>query len=242
MANIAVFGFYTDDIYIVWRQPGHLWSSSLILTTRFWIIRLLKRKPHSSFMRISSPTAPVGEPDFVALWQHVAEQYMAAFLAGAMSFPGTRRIRAVFPTAMSGSGGDRLFRVYLAYYELSWRAFPDAVLFFDRLAAHTLGILSNGHTSQQAKKLEILGIVARFTVVVTSEAVGVAKPDPRIFTWACHAVAAHPTQCVYVGDRLETDARAAHQAGWIGVWLNRTGPEMGPPDVITIPIWVICHA
>ena len=56
---------------------------------------------------------------------------------------------------------------------------------------------------------EILGIVARFTVVVTSEAVGVAKPDPRIFTWACHAVAAHPTQCVYVGDRLENGCRAA---------------------------------
>ncbi|MEK7243582.1 MAG: HAD family hydrolase, partial [Thermodesulfobacteriota bacterium] len=180
---------------------------------------------------------PQCEPDFVALWQHVAEQYMAAFLAGAMSFPEQRRrrIRAVFPTAMADEEADRLFRVYLAYYEQSWRAFPDVLPCFDRLAAHTLGILSNGHTSQQAKKLEILGIVARFTVVVTSEAVGVAKPDPRIFTWACHAVAAHPTQCVYVGDRLESDARAAHQAGWIGVWLNRTGPEMGPPDVITIP-------
>jgi putative hydrolase of the HAD superfamily len=71
-------------------------------------------------------------------------------------------------------------------------------------------------------------------VVVTSEAVGVAKPDPRIFTHACHASAAQLTQCVYVGDRLETDARAAHQAGWTGIWLNRTAPEMGPPDVITI--------
>jgi putative hydrolase of the HAD superfamily len=83
--------------------------------------------------------------------------------------------------------------------------------------------------------LEILGIAARFSVVVTSEAVGVAKPDPRIFTLACHTAAAHPTQCVYVGDRLETDARAAHQAGWTGIWLNRTASEMVPSDVIAIP-------
>jgi putative hydrolase of the HAD superfamily len=120
-------------------------------------------------------------------------------------------------------------------YQPTWSAFPDVLPCLDRLTAHTLSILSNGNTQQQREKLEILGIAARFSVVVTSEAVGVAKPDPRIFTLACHAAAAHPTQCVYVGDRLETDARAAHQAGWTGIWLNRTASERVPAEVIAIP-------
>ena len=176
-------------------------------------------------------------PDFAALWKHVAEQHMAAFLAGAISFTEQRRrrIRAVFPAPLEDQEGDRLFRIYLAYYEQAWSVFPDVLPCLDRLTEHTLGIISNGNTEQQKKKLNVLGIAARFSLVVTSEAVGVAKPDPRIFTRACHVAVAHPTQCVYVGDRLDTDARAAHQAGWTGIWLNRTAPEMVPPDVIAIP-------
>lgn len=176
-------------------------------------------------------------PDFAALWKQGAAQHMAAFLTGAISFTEQRRhrIRAVFPVPLEDHEADRLFRIYLAYYEQSWSAFPDVLPCLDRLTVHTLGILSNGNAQQQRKKLESLGIAARFSVVVTSEAVGVAKPDPRIFTLACHAAAAHPTQCVYVGDRLETDARAAHRAGWTGIWLHRTASEMVPSDVIGIP-------
>jgi putative hydrolase of the HAD superfamily len=176
-------------------------------------------------------------PDFATLWKHVAEQHMAAFLAGAISFTEQRRrrIRAVFPAALEDQEADRLFRLYLAYYEQAWCVFSDVLPCLDRLPEHTLGIISNGNTEQQKKKLEILGIAARFSLIVTSEAVGVAKPDPRIFTRACHMAMAHPTQCVYVGDRLETDARAAHQAGWTGIWLNRMAPEIVPTDVIAIP-------
>jgi putative hydrolase of the HAD superfamily len=176
-------------------------------------------------------------PDFAALWKQVAEQHMAAFLAGVIGFTEQRRrrIRAVFPVVLEDQETDRLFRIYLTYYKQSWNVFPNVLPCLDRLTAHTPGIISNGNTEQQRKKLDVGGIVARFSMVVTSEAVGVAKPDPRIFTRACQAAAAHPTQCVYVGDRQEMDARAGHQAGWTGIWLNRTVPEIVPPDVVTIP-------
>lgn len=150
---------------------------------------------------------PQTGPDFAALWKHGAEQHQAAFLTGAISFTEQRRprIRAVFPAPLEDQDADRLLSSYLAYYEQSWRAFPDVLPCLDRLTAYTLGILSNGNTQQQRKKLEVLGI------------------------------AAHPTQCVYVGNQLETDAQAARQAGWIGIWLNRTASEMVLADVIKIP-------
>jgi putative hydrolase of the HAD superfamily len=94
---------------------------------------------------------PYIEQDFAALWKQVAEQHMAAFLAGTITFPEQlcRRIRAVFPTALEDHEADRLFRIYLAYYEQSWRVFPDVLPCLDRLTAHTLGIVSNGNTTQQ---------------------------------------------------------------------------------------------
>jgi len=65
-----------------------------------------------------------------------------------------------------------------------WRVIPDVLPYLDRLTTHTLGIISNGDTAQQ-QKLEVLGIAAQFAVMVTSETVGVAKPDSRIFSHAC---------------------------------------------------------
>ena len=50
-----------------------------------------------------------------------------------------------------------------------------------------------------------------------------AKPDPDAFTAACARLAVAPQAAVYVGDRLDVDARAATAAGLRGVWLDRTG-------------------
>jgi putative hydrolase of the HAD superfamily len=147
-----------------------------------------------------------GQEAFTALAQrfpalHLALDEVTYQPTGAISFTEQRRhrIRAVFPAPLEDHEADRLFSIYLVYYEQSWSAFPDVLPCLDRLTAHTLRILSNGNTQQQRKKLEILGI------------------------------------CVYVGDRLETDARAAYQAGWTDIWLNRTASERVPSDVIAIP-------
>jgi putative hydrolase of the HAD superfamily len=51
--------------------------------------------------------------------------------------------------------------------------------------------------------------------------VGIGKPDPRIFEVTCAQLGLSPADCVYVGDRLETDALAAQAAGLRGIWLDR---------------------
>ena len=50
-----------------------------------------------------------------------------------------------------------------------------------------------------------------------------AKPDPRIFHHACDRLGLAPREVAYVGDRRETDAVAASDAGLRGIWLDREG-------------------
>lgn len=53
--------------------------------------------------------------------------------------------------------------------------------------------------------------------------VGVAKPDPLIFTAALRAAEVEPEEALHVGDHPEQDVRAAQAIGMRGVWVNRTG-------------------
>jgi putative hydrolase of the HAD superfamily len=102
------------------------------------------------------------------------------------------------------------------------------------LSGHALGVITNGNTEQQRKKLKTLGLTERLSMVVTSEEAGVAKPDPRIFRRASEQAAVKPTHCYYVGDRLDTDAQAAAQAGFSGIWLNRKGVQTAVDGIRTI--------
>ena len=66
--------------------------------------------------------------------------------------------------------------------------------------------------------------------MLTSEQLGVAKPDPRAFELACVHIGVPARAAVYIGDRLEDDALAATAAGLHGIWLNRAGDAV-PPGV-----------
>jgi putative hydrolase of the HAD superfamily len=60
-------------------------------------------------------------------------------------------------------------------------------------------------------------------VVLTSDLLGVAKPDPAIFAMACRRLGVAVSSAVYVRDRLQVDALAASTAGLRGIWLDRMG-------------------
>jgi putative hydrolase of the HAD superfamily len=122
---------------------------------------------------------------------------------------------------VSDSEADATFERYLRHYRSHWRLYPDALQCLERLAGRRLGIISNGHADAQRMKLEHTGIADRFGPVAISGDIGVAKPHPAIFRHA-RALADVPAErCIYVGDRLETDALAAEAAGMRGIFLDR---------------------
>jgi putative hydrolase of the HAD superfamily len=83
------------------------------------------------------------------------------------------------------------------------------------------GIVTNGVVARQAPKIAVLGLDAFIDVVVVSEAVGVAKPDRRIFDHALAALGARPEATWFVGDNPVADVLGARQAGMTPVWVRR---------------------
>jgi putative hydrolase of the HAD superfamily len=83
------------------------------------------------------------------------------------------------------------------------------------------GIVTNGVVARQAPKVAVLGLDALVDVVVISEAVGVSKPDRRIFDHALAALGARPATTWFVGDNPVTDVLGAQQAGMTPVWFRR---------------------
>ncbi len=89
-------------------------------------------------------------------------------------------------------------------------------------------MLTNGNTAQQHDKLAHLGLLLDVGPVLTSEALGVAKPDPGAFHALCDRLLLAPQQVLYVGDDHSVDVLGARGAGLHAVHLDRTGT--GPPS------------
>ncbi len=86
----------------------------------------------------------------------------------------------------------------------------------------SVGIISNSD-GRLAWRLEELGILDRFDVVIDSAVEGVSKPDPLIFQEALKRSFLMPDVAVYVGDYYEVDVRGARGAGMTPVLFDPAG-------------------
>ncbi|EOT5501348.1 pyrimidine 5'-nucleotidase [Citrobacter koseri] len=99
---------------------------------------------------------------------------------------------------------------------------PGAVSLVNALHGKVkMGIITNGFTSLQQIRLERTGLRNRFDLLVISEEVGVAKPDPRIFDYALEqAGSPDRSRVLMVGDTAESDILGGINAGLSTCWLN----------------------
>lgn len=78
---------------------------------------------------------------------------------------------------------------------------------------HKLGLVSNGKSPFQESNFYALGLREFFSTVIVSEAIGIRKPDPRIFEFACKELDCIPNHCIFVGDNLKADIEGAKKVG-----------------------------
>jgi putative hydrolase of the HAD superfamily len=175
------------------------------------------------------------ESGFLARWREVSGRHIDRFLAGEIDFAEQRRLRVreVLGRELTNDEADDVSKVYLDAYESGWRLYPDVLPCLIRLEGARLGVITNGNREQQLKKLEVMSIRGRFALIVTSDDAGAAKPDSDIFRVACGRAGVPPETSTYIGDRLNTDARAATRAGLRGIWLDRAANN---PDVDNVEV------
>lgn len=130
--------------------------------------------------------------------------------------------------------------------EAFWRReFPTSVVARDdarptlatlRASGLRLAIVSNGRDDMQSAKVAALGLTPLVDAVVISGALGVKKPDARIYAHALAAIGVDAGEAIYVGDHPELDVDGPMRAGLRAAWLRlgRTWPAEVPP-----PTWKI---
>jgi putative hydrolase of the HAD superfamily len=86
-----------------------------------------------------------------------------------------------------------------------------------------IGVISNNTVAEQTEKLATFGFAPMVHALVTSEEIGVAKPDPRIFHTALERLQCEAHEAVMIGDAWVQDVLGATGAGIRALWLNRSG-------------------
>lgn len=116
-------------------------------------------------------------------------------------------------------------RVYDEFGDASrWRLYDDVVPAFRRLSERGLriGLISNWD-GRLARLMDGLGLGDMLDAVVSSAAVGLRKPDSRIFQLACERVGVLPADAAHVGDHHYADFQGASAAGMHAVLIERNG-------------------
>lgn len=116
-------------------------------------------------------------------------------------------------------------------YALFSKCFPEvpATLTDLRRLGMRLGIITNGSTNMQERKVHELGIADLIDELLISEKEGLRKPDPRIFERALGRFGLSAAEAWYVGDHPTVDIRGAFDAGLTPIW--RCTPYWKPPEV-----------
>ena len=159
-------------------------------------------------------------------------------LAGRLSIDQAReeRFRRLLGAAAAKADRERavtLAQLYRRSYQSGWRAVAGAVELLRSLKAAGVGVavVTNNLTAEQQAKLVGCGLAQDVDRLITSEDVGVTKPDALMFTTALDALGVAAGEAVVLGDAWNVDIVGARAAGLRAVWLNRRGLPSPDPVV-----------
>lgn len=170
-----------------------------------------------------------GWEKFGRIFTHETTHFYDRYLAGELTFNEQRLLRGRaalghFGVELGGEDSHAWLNDYSRLQPSYVRAFSDVLPVLDALDAAGIpyGAVSNNVHDYQRVKLDSAGL-ARVTVLVGTDTVGVPKPDPAIYLEGVRRLGSIPSETLFVGDNRLLDADGASAAGLQGIWLNRTG-------------------
>jgi HAD superfamily hydrolase (TIGR01549 family) len=130
-----------------------------------------------------------------------------------------------------------------AVTQQNWYLEEDAISTLETLVSrgYCLGLISNTSDDNNVQGIvDRWGLRPLFETILTSAALGIRKPDRRIFQVALDRLQVQPQAAAMVGDSLDADMLGAIQSGIYSIWITRRVqiPEEGelvvqPQAVIT---------
>ncbi len=92
---------------------------------------------------------------------------------------------------------------------------------------YELHLITNGFNEVQHQKIKNSNLTPFFKEVITSEDVGVKKPDPTIFDFALKKANAIKKESIMIGDNWEADVMGALQYGIKAIYFNPDNKPVG---------------
>jgi len=101
------------------------------------------------------------------------------------------------------------------------KLFPYTIEVLEYLSEkYNLHIITNGFEKVQHLKLKYSNLEKYFDKIITSEQIGVKKPNPKIFEFALSNAKTTEEESIYIGDDLEVDIVGSQSCGIDGVYFN----------------------
>lgn len=109
----------------------------------------------------------------------------------------------------------------------------ERVVAYLEQCGYRLHVCTNGQRSEQEYKLRATGLANHFITLITSDEIGVEKPDSRFFAEALRMVGSNPTNTLVIGDNFDTDMLGAIHSGIDCMLFNRWQHDFVPPEPVT---------
>ena len=171
--------------------------------------------------------------DLHARYMELFEEFYTLHLEGHVNLEEFRVYRFSRAFEMVGLPVDDSFLDmtvdFQYYYDHELETFPGACeVLRDLDELYPLGLITNGPTDAQWRKINKFDLSEIFEVILVSGQLGIAKPDPRIFDVALEGLRVAPEEAIMVGNSLEHDHLGAMNAGVRFVWANHRNEDL--PD------------
>ena len=164
--------------------------------------------------------------EFLNYYKPINEKYWKLYREEKVSKPVLRynRLKESFDAlqyAISDKQIDHLAKIYIDNLPNYNTLFDGTVEILSYLITkYQLHIITNGFEEVQLLKMEKSEILHFFDKVITSESVGVKKPNPIIFNHALKVTEASAEKSVMIGDNLEADIEGAQRIGMHTIFFN----------------------
>ena len=167
------------------------------------------------------------------------EAHWQDFLDGRIDFAAYRWNRLSAAIEPWGPVDQQLFEAYRTEKRRTLdrlRPFADAVATIDALQAAGLrvGLLTNGPSELQRRKLAVTDLERRLDGIAISEEIGVAKPDAEAFRVAARLIGCTPAETAMVGDSPAYDIAGAIGAGLAAAVLVSVAPDPDRDGVLIV--------
>ena len=171
---------------------------------------------------------------FLERYKPINEYYWKLYREERISKPDLRyaRLKDAFSKINFNTNDDLIHKLseeYIDHLPNHNTLFDGAIAILDYLQPkYTLHIITNGFNEVQYQKLEKSKIVGYFDKIITSESVGVKKPNPRIFNYALELANAQPEKSMMIGDNIEADVLGAINVNMKAIHFNYDDRETEP--------------